>query len=137
MLSYSYDTLIQVGNTIQRLSQFLPAELQNLAHGMLENRFINMTQFSENTHLNKVLISGLLLHVAVFLHHSEDNKFLKPLTSIHYTPTELADAYLPSVELQVPLSTPFRSLPVSTGVSTILNYVHCNLDYPDFLGPLK
>ena len=126
MLSYSYDALTQVGNTIQRLSQFLPAELQNLAHGMLENRFINMTQFSENTHLNKVLISGLLLHIAVFLHHSEDNKFLKPLTSIHYTPTELADAYLPSIE---PLT--------ATNVSTILNYVHCNLDYPDFLEPLK
>ena len=93
---------------------------------MLENRFINITQFSENTHLNTVLISGLLCHIAVFLHHSEDNKFLKPLTSVHYTPTELLDTYLPSInnsmtatnELQAPLISPFTSVPESTRVST-------------------
>ena len=124
-LSYSYNTLTQVGNTIQRLSQLLPTDLQNLAHSMLENKFINMTQFSKNTHLNTVLISGLLYHIAVFLHHSEDNKFLKPLTSVHYTPTELVDTYLPSInpltatnELQAPLISPFTSVPVSTHVST-------------------
>ena len=95
---------------------------------MLENKFINMTQFSENTHLNTVLISGLLCHIAVFLHHSEDIKFLKPLTSVHYTPSELVDTYLPSInpltatnELQAPLishSLSHTSVPVSPSVSS-------------------
>lgn len=118
--SYYYNTLTQVGNTIQKLSQLLPTDLQILAHGMLENKFINMTQFSEKTHLNTVLISGLLCHIAVFLLHSEDNKFLKPLTSIHYRPTELLDTYLPSINplTATNLKTPFSSVPVSTGVST-------------------
>ena len=53
--------------------------------------------FSKETHLNTVLIAGLLCHVAVFLLYAEDNGFLKPLTLIHYDPSALRGKYLPTI----------------------------------------
>ena len=62
-----------------------------------------MSQFniSKETHLNTVLIAGLLCHIAVLLHYAQDNVFLKPLTLIHYDPSALKDKYLPAVPYEL------------------------------------
>ena len=63
-----------------------------------------MRQFdiSKETHQNTVFIGGLLCHVAVLLQHAQDNKFLKPLTLIHYDPSALKGKYLPAVPYDMP-----------------------------------
>ena len=89
------------------LSQLLPTDLQDLAHDMVRNRFINMTHFSETTHLNTVLISGLFCHIEVFLLYAKDITFLDPITLIHYNPTSLLDRYLPAISTSIkPLDAP-------------------------------
>ena len=96
----------RINNITQKLSQLLPTDLQDLAHSMVKNRFINMTHFSETTHLNTVLISGLLCHIAVFL-YAEKITFLDPITQIHYKPTSLLDRYLPAISTSIkPLVAP-------------------------------
>ena len=89
---------------LQRRNHFLPPELKRLADDISQNRFLNMRQFdiSKETHQNTVFIGGLLCHVAVLLQHAQDNKFLKPLTLIHYDPSALKGKYLPAVPYDMP-----------------------------------
>ena len=83
---------------------------------MVKNRFINMTHFSETTHLNRVLISGLLCHIAVFLLYAKDIPFLDPITLIHYNPTSLLNTYLPTISTSMkPLVAPMpQACPMSS-----------------------
>ena len=93
-----------INDITHALSHLLPTDLQDLAHSMVKNRFINMTHFSETTHLNTVLISGLFCHISVFLLFAKDITFLDPITLIHYEPTSLIDRYLPTISTSVKLS---------------------------------
>ena len=118
-LQWYLSSLIQeiqrINNIAQKLSQLLPTDLQDLAHSMVRNRFINMTHFSETTHLNTVLISGLLCHIAVFLLFAKDITFLDLITLIHYKPTSLLDRYLPAISTSIKPSpvSPYKSVPSS------------------------
>ena len=105
----------RLNNITQKLIELLPTDLQDLAHDMVKNRFINMTHFSETTHLNTVLISGLLCHIAVFLFYAKDITLLDPITQIHYNPTSLLDRYLPAISTSVKPSpaSPYKSVPSS------------------------
>ena len=92
--------LLQISTvTLQKRIQLLSPDLRKLADDMLQSKLFNMGQFhfSQETHLNTVLIAGLLCHVAVLLLYAEDNGFLKPLTLIHYDPSALRDKYLPTI----------------------------------------
>ena len=104
---------------------------------MVKNRFINMTHFSETTHLNTVSISGLLCHIAVFLLYARDVHFLDPITLIHYNPTSLLDKYLPAISTSIkplvapmpqpsPMS-PTRSVPTPKRNVIILFNLSCLL----------
>ena len=119
-------TLLQetkrINDIIHKLNHLLPTDLQHLSHDTIRNRFVSMT-FSETTHLNTVLISGLLCHIAVFLIYAENITFLHPITQIHYNPTSLLDRYLPAISTSIkplvdstpqpaPLS-PYKSVPPS------------------------
>ena len=58
-----------------------------------------MPQFviSHETHLNTVLIAGLICHISVFLQHAEDIDFLKPLTLVYYDPSALKGKLFPAL----------------------------------------
>ena len=88
VLSYLFALLQEtqrIYHITHTLSQLLPTDLQDLAHDMVRNRFINMTHFSETTHLNTVLISGLFCHIEVFLLYAKDITFLDPITLVFTT----------------------------------------------------
>ena len=114
----------RIYNITHKLSQLLHTDLQYLAHGMVKNRFINMTHFSETTHLNTVLISGLLCHISVFLLYAKDITFLDPITLIHYKPTSLLDRYLPAI------STSVKPSPVSLSCILLISLTHTPVTVP-------
>ena len=76
-----------------------PINLQTLTTDIMGNTLFNLPQLriSPDTHLNTVFIAGVLCHIGVFLQLTHSNKFFKPLTLIHFNPTELQNHFFPAI----------------------------------------